>query len=165
MPSGWVERKRLTEYACADVTHTHPDTLYKMLHSKQVGKASVTGMRVLRHIRSRNRSRVAIWPFETVRSSAIVEIYPTMFRKMASGSTAKLRSISDLNKALLQLGSRPMSSKVKRELSDHETDALLSAAGLRTVATDPDVWVAAESALTQARKEGWIFGVPCQSKT
>src|SRR4051812_2123895 len=48
-PKEWMERKRMTEHACAESTKTRPDTLYKLLHSKQVGKASITGMRVLHH--------------------------------------------------------------------------------------------------------------------
>src|SRR6185503_17314985 len=51
-PASWIERKRLTEHACGDATKTWPDTLYKLLHSKQVGKASITGMRVLHRLRS-----------------------------------------------------------------------------------------------------------------
>ena len=75
-PADWVERKRETERACK-TTDTHPDTLYKLIGSKQVGKASLTGMRVLHHVRSSVGDRVAIWPFEKIRTSAIVEIYPT----------------------------------------------------------------------------------------
>ena len=52
--------KRHTELACAAATAPHPDTLYKMIGSKQVGKASVTGMCVLHHIRSCMGDRVAI---------------------------------------------------------------------------------------------------------
>jgi hypothetical protein len=158
-PQHWIERKRRTEHACVEATQTRPDTLYKLLHSKQVGKASITGIRVLNHVRSRKGHDVAIWPFETVRTSAIVEIYPTLFRKMATRSIAKLRSHTDLNQALARVGSRPMPRTARRELSDHETDALLSAAGLRWIADDPGTWTPADLNSTFARREGWIFGV------
>jgi hypothetical protein len=158
-PAEWIERKRLTEHACAAETGTRPDTLYKMLHSKQVGKASITGMRVLHHIRSSKQSGTAIWPFEKVRKSAMVEIYPTMFRKQAAGSIAKLRSLAELNAALTALGSQAMTASARTKLSDHETDALLSAAGLRSIAHLPAVWSPAGWKSRRVQSEGWIFGV------
>jgi hypothetical protein len=157
-PERWIERKRRAEHACAESTKTRPDTLYKLLHSKQVGKASITGMRVLNHVRSCKRSCVAIWPFETPKSSSIVEIFPTMFRKLASGSIAKLRSTADLNSALTALNSRRMPDRGVH-LSDHETDALISAAGLRHIARNPVVWARPELTSAQVRREGWIFGI------
>jgi hypothetical protein len=158
-PPNWIERKRRTEHACAENTGTRPDTLYKLLHSKQVGKASITGMRVLNHVRSRKGDRVAIWPFEKVDSSAIVEIYPTMFRKIANGSIAKLKSVAELNQAFAKLGSRPLARPAKQNLSDHETDALISAAGLRWIARNPEVWSKAVLRSRIVLREGWIFGV------
>jgi hypothetical protein len=158
-PANWIERKRRTEHACAEKTGTRPDTLYKLLHSKQVGKASITGMRVLHQVRSRKGDRVAIWPFEAVRSSAIVEIYPTMFRKIASGSIAKLKSVAELNEALTNIGSRAFARSGRQNLSDHETDALISAAGLRWMARNPGVWSHRELRSQVVRREGWIFGV------
>jgi hypothetical protein len=156
-PTAWIERKRRTEHACAEATKTRPDTLYKLLHSKQVGKASITGMRVLNHLRACKGDCVSIWPFETPRTSTVVEIYPTMFRKLATGSIAKLRSCADLNSALAALHSRPMSHS--GTVSDHETDALISAAGLRFISYNPEVWIRPELTSQQVRREGWIFGV------
>src|SRR5262249_49291910 len=158
-PDDWIERKRRTEHACAEATNTRPDTLSKLLHSKQVGKASITGMRVLHHIRACKGDCVAIWPFEKARASALVEIYPTMFRKRAAGSIAKLRSRLDLNKALVKLESRGIPDTAGRGLSDHETDALLSAAGLRCIAREPSVWSPADLNSPIVQREGWIFGV------
>jgi hypothetical protein len=159
-PKEWVERKRRTEHACAESTTMRPDTLYKLLHSKQVGKASITGMRVLHHVRSCRPDSVAIWPFETPRTSAIVEIYPTIFRKRAMGSIAKVRSPADLNVALEALDSNPMPNARGFRVSDHETDALISAAGLRCIARNPEVWKSAELTSPRVRREGWIFGIP-----
>jgi hypothetical protein len=158
MPEQWIARKRRTEYACADATHTRPDTPYKLLHSKQVGKASITGIRVLHKMRSRNHHFVAIWPFETVSQSAIVEIYPTLFRKIATGSIAKLRSLEALNPALTKFSSRTLRYAESPDLSDHETDALLSAAGLRFIANDPRIWSPDELNSKTVQREGWIFG-------
>jgi hypothetical protein len=158
-PERWFERKRRTEHACAEATGTRPDTLYKMIHSRQVGKASITGMRVLHHVRSSKQARVAIWPFDQVSTSAMVEIYPTMFRKMATGKLAKLRSQSVLNAALACIGSDAMPNCPACDLSDHETDALLSAAGLRSIAYNPAVWEPNGWNSQPVQCEGWIFGV------
>jgi len=157
-PRHWTNLKRHTELACAAATATHPDTLYKMIGSKQVGKASVTGMRVLHHIRSCMGDRVAIWPFDHVRKSAMVEIYPTMFRKIATKSVAKLRSLADLNSALIRVASEPI-RRLAREPSDHETDALISAAGLRQIAADPNIWSSSNLRGRNVQREGWIFGI------
>lgn len=156
-PQHWAERKRQTEHACAAASRTYPDTLYKMIGSKQVGKASLTGMRVLHHVRSRSVNRVAIWPFEKVRTSAMVEIYPTLFRKRATRALAKIAA-ADLNRALKELATQPISMVIPT-LSDHETDALLSAAGLRLLAGTNEVWSRPELAAPQVQREGWIFGV------
>jgi hypothetical protein len=158
-PERWIARKRRTEHACAESTQTHPDTLYKLLHSKQVGKASITGMRVLHHLRSSKGDCVVVWPFEIPTSSAMVEIYPTMFRKLATRSIAKLRSTANLNAALVALGSRPLSAAPDLPLSDHETDALVSAAGLRSIAGKPQVWAGRELKSPRVQREGWIFGI------
>jgi hypothetical protein len=156
-PPGWIDRKRYTEHACAAATRTYPETLYKMIGSKQVGKASLTGMRVLHDVRSRGGGRVAIWPFEKVRTSAMVEIYPTLFRKRATGLIAKIVP-ADLNRALKKLSTHP-AARVSPTLSDHQTDALVSAAGLRLFARTNDPWSRPELAFPQVQREGWIFGV------
>jgi hypothetical protein len=157
-PPDWVNRKRMTELACAEATGTHPDTVYKLIGPKQVGKASLTGIRVLHHVRSRTAG-VAVWPFEPVRASALVEIYPTLFRRQATRNVGKIRTWAALNKALQHFGSLPIRNRSGRAPSDHETDALLSAAGLRAIAGNADLWRISELDSTRIRREGWIFGV------
>ncbi len=66
LPQAWVERKRRTELACVEATQTRPETVYKLIGSKQVGKGSVTGIRVLNHIRSAKKECVSFWPFDEV---------------------------------------------------------------------------------------------------
>jgi hypothetical protein len=158
LPEGWVEQKRRTELACAETTSTRPETVYKLLGSKQVGKASLTGIRVLNHIRRVRRDRVSFWPFERPKGSTITEIYPTLFRKSATESLAKLRSLRDLNEALAGFGSDAV-PRSTRNFSDHETDALISAAGLRCLAKRQETWSHPELASRQVQREGWIFGV------
>lgn len=152
----WILRQRRSEIACVAASGTRPECVFKLIGSKQVGKASLSGIRVLRHVRARNPGRVAVWPFEPVGTkSTLVEIYPTLFRKLAAGRLAKLRSRETLNAALRQLGSRGVR---EADLSDHDTDALISAAGLRHAMAQPGVLPAAAD--ERIRREGWIFGVP-----
>lgn len=156
-PAAWRARQRQAEIACGAATSTHPECVFKLIGAKQVGKASLTGIRVLRRVRGLNRRRVAVWPFERVNgTSAMVEIYPTLFRKEAAGSVAKLRDRAALNAALRRLGSCAVTGNA--ELSDHDTDALISAAGLREYVERRGY--ALESAGEPIRREGWIFGVP-----
>lgn len=158
-PTAWVLRQRRAELGCAAATGTHPECVFKLIGAKQVGKASLTGIRVLRHVRFGNRSRVAVWPFEPVGAkSVLVEIYPTLFRKQAAGGVAKLRTRRELNAALRRLGARGVAA---RTLSDHDTDALISAAGLRQAMAERRDWLV-PPADPHIRREGWIFGVPQQ---
>ena len=161
-PATWTLRQRRAELACAEATGTHPECVFKLIGAKQVGKASLTGIRVLRHVRAANRSRVAVWPFEPVGAkSALVEIYPTLFRKQAAGGLAKLRTAEALNAALRKLGARGVPGGT---LSDHDTDALISAAGLRHLVERSGASLSSP-ADPQVQREGWIFGVPPQRDT
>jgi hypothetical protein len=156
-PADWVERRRLAERACGAATRTYPESLYKLLHSKQVGKASMTGIRVLNDVRRRQAGRFSIWPFETPAASVAVEIYPTLFRKQALGSTAKIRRRADLNQALRTFDAQPTPGDPADLLTDHDTDALLSAAALRYIAPTAEFWVRPSD--LRVLREGWIFGV------
>ena len=158
-PAGWMLRQRQAERACAAATGTHPECVFKLIGAKQVGKASLTGIRVLRHVRAANPGRVAVWPFEPVGAkSVVVEIYPTLFRKQAAGGLAKLRTREALNAALRKLGSRGVRATA---LSDHDTDALISAAGLRRLIDRGEVALSPPRDM-RVRREGWIFGVPME---
>ena len=157
-PKGWIARQRRTEIECALATGTRPECVFKLIGSKQVGKASLTGMRVLRHVRTRNAGRMSVWPFERPGAGTVlVEIYPTLFRKQTAGGLAKLRTNHDLDAALRHLGSKGIMD-TDEDLSDDETDAMISAAGLRSLAGNG--WVRLpEPACRRIRYEGWIFGV------
>ena len=61
--------------------------------------------------------------------SAVVEIYTRIYLRNAGLSGTKLRSRSDLNIALKALGSPP--ARLRFEPDDHQTDALVTAAGMR----------------------------------
>jgi len=129
---------------------------YDAIGAAQVAKASFSGMRLLHRL----DGRVAIWPFDRLpeSGSAVVEIYTRIYLRRAGMSGAKLRSQTDLNRALAGLGSKPV--RLRFEPDDHQADALVTAAGMRALASrEPRAF--APDGLTKdiARTEGWTFGV------
>jgi hypothetical protein len=132
-----------------------PSTVFDLLGAAQVGKASFSGMRLLHRL----RSRAPVWPFDAPLPGQplVVEIYTRLFLREAGGRGVKLRDQARLNAALAALGSAPwLGAEI---LSDHETDVLVSAAGLRRLAEDPARWAPAGLTPEIARTEGWTFGV------
>jgi hypothetical protein len=70
----------------------------------------------------------------------------------------KLRSRAALNRALEGLASRP--ARLRFEPNDHQTDALVTAAGMRQLATtEPRAFHPQFLTPEIARSEGWTFGV------
>jgi hypothetical protein len=130
-------------------------TLYDAIGAAQVAKASFAGMRLLHAL----AGRVPVWPFDPLPDSGslVVEIYTRAFIRLAGLSGRKVRSADQLNEALAALGSRPFAPA--GPLSDHDTDVLIAAAGLRRVAADPGFWTPHGLTAALAATEGWTFGV------
>lgn len=130
-------------------------TLYDAIGASQVAKASYAGMRLLHRL----GGRVPVWPMDPVSASGslVVEIYTRVFIRLAGLSGRKVRTVSAMNQALNGLGSRP--SLMTRDPSDHESDVIISAAGLRRIADDELYWRPPALTLRIARTEGWTFGV------
>ena len=129
---------------------------YDAIGAAQVAKASFSGMRFLHRL----DGKIAIWPMDALpaHGSAVVEIYTRIYLRRAGMSGAKLRSRSELNHALNALGSPP--SRLRFEPSDHQTDALVTAAGMRQLARDEPRAFDPEGLTSHvARTEGWTFGV------
>jgi len=129
---------------------------YDAIGAAQVAKASFSGMRFLHRL----DGKVAIFPMDPLpeRGSAVVEIYTRIYLRRAGMSGTKLRTRAELNQALAGLGSKPV--RLRFEPSDHQTDALVTAAGMRALAqSEPRAF--APDGLTPeiARTEGWTFGV------
>lgn len=151
-------RFRVTELAQAERLGCKPYSNFNLVGAAQVGKSSLTGMRLL----DRLAGAVPVWPVDPLpdSGSVLVEIYTTI-AALAAGRTAarsKMRSFAELNAALAQLGSAAVPGS--GPIDDHATDALLSAAWLRTVAGDPALWQPRGMTDAIARTEGWTFGVP-----
>ena len=75
---------------------------------------------------------------------------------MAAGRS-KIRDGMALDAALSALGSPP--SGLTGPVSDHASDALLTAAWLRAIAGSPAPWSPAPLTDALARTEGWTFGI------
>jgi hypothetical protein len=129
---------------------------YDAIGAAQVAKASFSGMRLLHRL----NGKVAIWPMDELpeRGSAVVEIYTRIYLRNAGMSGRKLRSRAELNLALKGLGSPP--ARLRFEPNDHQTDALVTAAGMRALAlSEPRAFAPAGLTGELARTEGWTFGI------
>ena len=134
-----------------------PTSCFNLVGAAQVGKSSLTGMRVLHRL----DGRVPVWPFDPVPASGpvIVEIYTTIAARAAGlrAGRSKLRDPHALDAALWALGSAPHAPLPAYH--DHATDALITAAWLRRVTTDAALWQPQGLTEQVRQTEGWTFGV------
>ena len=129
---------------------------YDAIGAAQVAKASFSGMRLLHRL----DGRMAIWPMDPLPEggSAVVEIYTRIYLRRAGLAGTKLRSRTELNRALAGLGSS--APRLRFEPDDHQTDALVTAAGMRALAAgEPNAFDPVGLTPEIARTEGWTFGV------
>lgn len=133
-----------------------PVSNFNLVGAAQVGKSSLTGMRMLHRL----GGRVPVWPVDPLpdSGSVVTEIYTSVAARLGgvAGAATKVRSFAALNDALDHLGSPPVAGE--GGIDDHSADALLTAAWLRRVHGERELWH--PSALTPAiaRTEGWTFG-------
>jgi hypothetical protein len=150
-------RFRVTE-AAQERAGCKPYSNFNLVGAAQVGKSSLTGMRLL----NRLQGRVFVWPVDGLTTppsgSVIVEIYTAIAALAAARSVgrSKIRDGDDLDTALAQLGSAP--AGLTGAIDDHSSDALLTAAWLRRHADDQTLWRPASLDEGIARTEGWTFG-------
>jgi hypothetical protein len=128
---------------------------YDAIGAAQVAKASFSGMRLIHRL----DGKVAIWPMDLLpqTGSVVVEIYTRIYLRKAGMSGRKLRTRADLNRALAGLGSKP--AKLRFEPNDHQTDALVTAAGMRAHLLNPLAFAPPDLTTELARTEGWTFGI------
>lgn len=148
-------RFRVTEHA-QRAQGLNPYSNFNLVGAAQVGKSSLTGMRMLHRL----DGRIPVWPIDPLpeTGSVVVEIYTSLAAitaGLAKGRT-KMRDGAALDAALAKLGSEPHAPLPR--YTDHATDAILTAAWLRTVADDPRLW-SPNGLDAVARTEGWTFGV------
>jgi hypothetical protein len=130
---------------------------FNLVGAAQVGKASLTGMRLLHRL----RGHIPLWPIDPVPAAGplLVEIYTSLAARAAGvrAGRSKIRDGAALDDALRALGSPP--AGVAGPVSDHASDALLAAAWLRAIAPCAALWAPAPLTDDIARTEGWTFGV------
>ncbi len=163
-PAHWGDgstKRRRVELVAAETGAGTPVSLFKLAAAaKQVGKASLAGMRTLKRLRAMAGEKLAVWPAEQPGpgQSVVMEIYPTLFRKQALGGVAKITGRSVMEVAVAHFDCT-LSPALPEQFDDHIGDAIITAAGLSRLAGKPSAWNPAGLRPDIARREGWIFGV------
>ena len=140
-----------------DVAQAPPAMHFATVGAAQVGKSSLTGMRMLRRL----DGKVPVWPFDPVPEAGplLVELYTTIAARQA-GLTggSKMRDAERLRAGLAGYGIK----RVPRlaHYDDHSTDAILTAAWLAEAAADERLWHPAQLTPEIMAVEGWTFGIP-----
>lgn len=150
-------RYRLVERLCRGGRHGPATSCFNLVGAAQVGKSSLTGMRLLHRL----GGRVPVWPFDSLPKAGpvIVEIYTTIAARAAGiGGGSKMRDAERLRAGLSGYGiSRP---PVLARYDDHSTDAILTAAWLAEAAGRAELWSPPALSSEIAAVEGWTFGIP-----
>ncbi len=163
--SGGRGRFRVTEHA-QQALGCRPYSNFNLVGAAQVGKSSLSGMRLLHRL----AGRLPVWPIDPLPAtgSTVVEIYTTI-AAIAAGRTpgrSKMYDFAQLNQALAHLESlrlrrhQPAPVPGHGPIDDHMSDALLTAAWLRAVADRDDLWHPVALTPKIAATEGWTFGAP-----
>lgn len=144
---------RRTEAAYAASKLGQPTSNFVLLGASQVGKATLSAMRLL------HRLQRPVWPFDALpaQGPVLVEIYAQAYARMG-GVRGKIRDRDALDAALAAHGSAPLPASFAASFADHVGDAVITAAGLRATAHQPQWWTPAGLDAVAAT-EGWTFGV------
>jgi hypothetical protein len=170
-PDGFAMPKRLTEQACGEAGLGWPESPFKLTGAKQVGKGGLAVMRLAYDLKGFGGDDVCIWPFESDKADqaqiVIAEIYPRQFLLRAGHGYKKIQAAQtqEMDRGLAFFGCRlDQGGKV---FSDHDADAVISAAGLSWLFDHGKTKVCGR--ITQnvidylnrrkSMPEGWIFGV------
>ncbi len=150
-------RVRVVEARMRDTGLARPASGFNLVGAAQVGKSSLTGMRVLHRL----RGAIPIWPFDALpaRGPVIVEIYPAIAARAGGvrAGRSKIRTPAALSDAMARLNVPRYEPPAMGD--DHASDALITAAWLRRVSADPAMWSPPPLAPEIALAEGWTFGV------
>lgn len=150
-------RFRVVEDVSREQGLCNPYSNFNLVGAAQVGKSSLTGMRLFHRL----AGRMPIWPYDaqTQAGPMVVEIY-TSIAATAAGlprSRTKVRDAGTLDRVLETLESQSHAPLARYD--DHATDAIMAAAWLRVVAPREGYWNPRSLTPELARTEGWTFGV------
>jgi len=158
--------KRLTEIQCAAKGYGNPESPFKLIGAKQVGKGGLAAMRMAHALKQSMGDDICIWPFEhhiaDTAKTVITEIFPRQFLMRTGHGLTKVNTLDELNTSLKKLGCNNKYETLR--FNNHDADAIVSSAGLRMlcgnqktipdhIANPPEMDIAART------REGWIFGV------
>jgi hypothetical protein len=156
---GGAGRFRLCEsIGQATIDGINPYSCFNLVGAAQVGKSSLTGMRVLHRL----GGAIPVWPFDPIPETGpcIIEIYTSIAARAADVLPKGRSKITDadlLDRALATFESEPH-GPLGQKYTDHATDAILTAAWLRFNATRADYWRPKMLSPEIASTEGWTFG-------
>jgi hypothetical protein len=172
MPNGFQMPKRQTEITCGESGYGLPESPFKLIGAKQVGKGGLAAMRMAHYLKQTHGEKIKFWPFEKNLSKngdpmpydqaqiVITEIYPRLYIKRAGFGNQKIRHKDDLNIILKKLGADAFKPDFH---SDHDSDAIISAARLKYLCGNgdyiPQKLHTPHENNRQLSMEGWIFGV------
>jgi hypothetical protein len=155
--TGGIGRLRAVESHQRLTKQANSWSCFNLVGAGQVGKSSLTGMRVLNRI----RGHIPIWPFDPMpdHGPVILEIYTSMAARAAGvpPGRSKIRDHDSLNAALNALNCAMPEHLYRTD--DHATDAILTAAWLRHSADNQAFWQPKLLNSKIAQTEGWTFGV------
>ncbi|WP_395339987.1 hypothetical protein PN836_015785 [Ningiella sp. W23] len=152
--------RRHTETASIEQGLGIPESPFKLIGAKQVGKGGLAGMRMLRQLKMLYPDTLALWPFDgqKIHDARVVvtEIYPRLFIKKAGFGNQKVRDLPTLNEVLSNFDSGSL--KLEAELNDHLSDAIIASAALRWFCQNRHP-LSLRMPHEAKKLEGWIFGV------
>lgn len=154
------EPHRETEIAAKQQGLGAPESPYKLIGARQVGKGGLAGMRMMYRLQNEQKDQMGFWPFQALGLHPIVmmEIFPRLFLKKTGFGSRKIREVSALNDALDYYGCIYHSDGGK--ISDHESDAVVSAAGMKDIYLNKAELFSRDCLSKRAKSyEGWILGV------
>jgi hypothetical protein len=157
--------RRQTESSCITQQLGFPESPFKLIGAKQVGKGGLAAMRMAHFLKEQLQAKIAFWPFDSQEcyhqaTIVIAEIYPRLFLKKANHGLSKVRDVKKLKELLSFFEATP---SLLSSLNDHQTDALIAAAGMRQLIQKNKIVLNLEKCSPilreQLRIEGWILGV------
>ncbi len=155
--NGGIGRLRAVEHHQRATGQANSWSCFNLVGAGQVGKSSLTGMRVLHRL----GGRIPIWPFDPVppRGPVIVEIYTSLAARAAGlpKGRSKIRDREGLITALAALNAEIPARLLRYD--DHATDAIITSAWLHSAACEAAAWTAPSQKMKIIETEGWTFGV------